>query len=258
MTTIYQHFRPEEKSFIDQVLNWKSQVEQSYAPKLTDFLDPREQEILKTVIGKNHDVQWQLFGGAHYSERKRALLYPDYFEAEKDDFQLTLFQVVYPHKFVKIEHPQVLGSLMSLGLKRNKFGDILFREEEIQFIVSKEIADYLCVQLESIGRATVKLVAKGFEEVIETNEQWQDRPITASSLRLDTILASVYNLSRQKAQAYIQSNLVKVNWTHIENPAFECREGDIISVRGLGRSKVISIEGKTKKDNWKVVIGLQK
>lgn len=39
---IYQHFRPEEREFIDQVLNWKNIVENTYAPKLTDFLDPRE------------------------------------------------------------------------------------------------------------------------------------------------------------------------------------------------------------------------
>ena len=49
--SIYQHFRPEEREFIDQVLNWKNLVENTYAPKLTDFLDPREQQILKRVDG---------------------------------------------------------------------------------------------------------------------------------------------------------------------------------------------------------------
>ena len=46
--SIYQHFRPEERGFIDQALNWKDFVENKYAPKLTDYLDPREQQILKT------------------------------------------------------------------------------------------------------------------------------------------------------------------------------------------------------------------
>ena len=50
--SIYQHFRPEERGFIDQVLNWKDFVENKYAPKLTDFLDPREQQILKMIIGQ--------------------------------------------------------------------------------------------------------------------------------------------------------------------------------------------------------------
>lgn len=43
-----------------------------------------------------------------------------------------------------------------------------------------------------------------------------------------------------------------------ENVAFDCRESDTISVRGYGRCKVIAIEGKTKKEKWKVVVGIQK
>ncbi|MDQ0270316.1 YlmH family RNA-binding protein [Cytobacillus purgationiresistens] len=258
MTTIYQHFRSEEKGFIDQVLNWKEQVEQTYAPKLTDFLDPREQEILKVIIGKNTEVRCQLFGGYQGAERQRALVYPDYYIPEEEDYQLTLFEVDYPKKFIKIEHPQVLGSLMSLGLKRSKFGDLLFKEADIQMIVSSEIADYLSMQLESIGRASVKLKVLPLNDASSVSDQWQERVITATSLRLDTIVASIYNLSRQKAQTYIQSKLVKVNWSSLENPAFECREGDMISVRGQGRSKIIVIEGKTKKAKWKVVAGLQK
>lgn len=49
--SIYQHFRPEEKDFIDQAMNWIDQVKHSYAPKLSDFLDPRQQEILTSLIG---------------------------------------------------------------------------------------------------------------------------------------------------------------------------------------------------------------
>jgi RNA-binding protein YlmH len=52
--------------------------------------------------------------------------------------------------------------------------------------------------------------------------------------------------------------LVKVNWTLIENPSFECKEGDIISVRGHGRSKIMGIEGKTKKEKWRIIAGRQK
>ena len=48
--SIYQHFRPEEKEFIDQVLTWKSYVEMNYAPKLTDFLDPREQLLFNPLL----------------------------------------------------------------------------------------------------------------------------------------------------------------------------------------------------------------
>ncbi|MCM3572851.1 RNA-binding protein [Mesobacillus subterraneus] len=256
--SIYQHFRPEEREFIDQVINWKEYVEQNYAPKLTDFLDPREQQILSTVIGKHPDVKWELFGGASGTERKRAFLFPEYLEAKKEDFQVKLFRIDYAKKFVNIEHRQVLGSLMSLGLKRGKFGDILIDGDDVQFFAAEEIADYIRLQLESIGRASIGLSELPLEQAAAIAEEWNEMNTTVSSLRLDTVMSALFNLSRQKSQLLIQHGQVKVNWTGIENTAFECGEGDVISARGYGRAKIITIEGKTKKDKYRVVAGRKK
>ncbi|MEH7882849.1 RNA-binding protein [Bacillus sp. JJ1609] len=255
---IYQHFRPEEREFIDQVINWKEYVEQSYAPKLTDFLDPREQQILATIIGKHPEVKWELFGGAACAERKRALLFPEYLEVQSADFQVKLFGIEYAKKFINIEHRQVLGSLMSLGLKRGKFGDILIEGENVQFFAATEIAEYIRLQLESIGRASINLTELPLEQAVAIDDEWNEMNETVSSLRLDTVMSSLFNLSRQKSQMLIQHGHVKVNWTAIENTAFECGEGDILSARGFGRAKIISIEGKTKKDKYRVIAGRKK
>lgn len=255
---IYQHFREEEREFIDQVLSWKDYVETSYSPKLTDFLDPREQHIVKTLIGENGEVQYQLFGGTAESERKRAFLVPDYWTPSKADFQINLFEIDYPMKFVTIEHPQVLGSLMSLGLKRGKFGDILMRDGRVQFFIAAEVNDYMKMNLESIGRATIRLKEIELERAIEMKDLWMEQDITVSSLRLDTVISGIHHVSRQKSLTFIQHGLVKVNWTLSENPSFECAEGDLLSVRGHGRVKILSVEGKTKKDKWRIVVGRQK
>jgi RNA-binding protein YlmH len=255
---IYQHFRPEERDFIDQVLSWKDYVESSYSPKLTDFLDPREQHILKTLIGENGSITYKLFGGISEGERKRALIMPDYFLPTEKEFQINLFEIDYPIKFVSIEHPQVLGSIMSLGLKRGKFGDILMKDGRVQFFAASEISDYLKSNLESIGRASIRLKDLALEEAITMDELWMEQAITVSSLRLDTIISGIHHISRQKSQLFIQQGLVKVNWTSNENVSFECAEGDLLSVRGYGRVKILSIEGRTKKDKWRIVVGKQK
>ena len=253
--SIYQHFRPEEREFIDQVQNWRSYVENTYAPKLTDFLDPREQKVLGMIIGENHEVRFQFFGGHEQTERKRALLYPEYYVAEQEDFQLSLLEVNYPKKFVTIDHPHVLGSLMSLGLNRNKFGDIFVVDGDIQFVVAREIEDYVTLQLESIGKAKISLTKVPLNQIMMKEEHWTEMTTTISSLRLDTLLASIYNFSREKAKTYITQGLVKVNFTLNENVAFICEEGDVFSVRGEGRATIKSIEGKTKKDKWRIVVG---
>ena len=255
--SIYQHFRPEERGFIDQVLNWKEYVEQRYAPKLTDFLDPREQQIVNSIVGQQN-IKIDFFGGTDCTERKRAFLYPDYYLVTKDDFQITLFEVKYPSKFITLTHPQVLGSLMSIGMKRDKFGDILLSDERIQFLCAEEIADYVTLELKSIGKANIELITQPLSETILQKEQWSEVSITASSLRLDVILSNIYQISRQKSQTLINSGLVKVNWRVIENTSFECGVGDTLSVRGYGRSKILSFDGISKKEKWKILIGKQK
>lgn len=258
MTSIYQHFRPEEKHFIDSVLDWKEYVEFSYAPKLTDFLDPRQQFILQSVIGEGAEVRYGLFGGQERCERKRALLYPAYFEPEDKDFLVGLYEIEYPRKFIKLEHPMVLGSLMSLGIKRDKFGDILVNGDRIQFYSSVEIEPFLMTELREIGRASVNVQKLPIEEAIQVPKQWKETEISAASLRLDGIIAGAFNLSRQKSQTLIEQKIVKLNWKTVENPAEVCMEGDIISARRLGRCKIIEFLGTTKKNKARLKIGLLK
>jgi len=255
---IYQHFRPEEKEFIDQVISWRDLVEKTFTHKLTDFLDPREQHIMNMLIGDHSDVKCEFFGGEINAERKRAILMPDYEKVTQDDFQISLFEVEYPAKFITIEHPQVLGTLMSVGLKRGKFGDIILKDKRIQFFVCEDVSSYLTAQVQSIGKSTVSIVKVDLERAIASSNIWEDETITVSSLRLDTALSGIHHLSRQKSQVLIGQGLVKVNWMVIESPSFECRTGDLVSARGYGRVKILSIDGKTKKEKWRITIGKQK
>ncbi|PLS16609.1 RNA-binding protein [Bacillus sp. M6-12] len=256
--SIYQHFRPEEKEFIDQAQNLKEQVRNSYAPKLTDFLDPREQQILMSITGNDAEVKIEFFGGGEHTERKRAMLFPDYFIPGEEDYQVVLFEVIYPKKFVAMEHRQILGTLMSLGLKREKFGDVLISGDSVQIVAAKEIENYLLANLNKVGKSAVALKEKPLEKIIQAEEKWEETVTTVSSMRLDVVLSSLLNLSREKTKALIISGKVKVNFKEEENTSEECREGDILSVRGFGRCKILSIDGKTKKDKWRITAGRQK
>ncbi|MBM7698403.1 RNA-binding protein [Kurthia huakuii] len=258
MDNVLQHFRADEREFIEQVIEWKRQVEDFYAPKTTPFLDPRQMMIVQSIIGTTGDVQVAFHGGfVEDAERKRALLYPSYVEPTIDEFQLTLLCARYPSKFVQLKHPDVLGALLSLGLERAKFGDIRVGHDVVQFVVAAEVADYVRANLTSIAKSKVNVQeVAATSSLLQAEEKWQESVITSSSLRLDTVIASSYPaISRQKAVLYIESGKVKVNYAVREQPSFELHEADLVSIRGVGRLFIASIEGRTKKEKLRLKIG---
>ncbi|WP_010172300.1 RNA-binding protein [Bacillus coahuilensis] len=255
---IYQHFRPEEKEFIDTVIRWKEEVANQYAPKLTDFLHPRERQIVEAIIGSQSEVLVSFEGLLPDAERKRCLIYPDYFQPKIEDFDLALLEVEYPRKFITLEHRQILGALMSLGIRREKYGDILLSDDRIQLIAANELKSYITLQFTEVGKSQIELIEKNRKEIIQPNEEWSEYQTTVSSLRLDVMLSTLLKISRNKAQAYITTNKVKVNWREEDRVSFICEPGDMISVRGKGRLKIFSLDGQTKREKWKVTAGLLK
>ncbi|MFC7372095.1 RNA-binding protein [Fictibacillus iocasae] len=255
---IYQHYRPEEHAFIDKVNGWKLAVAEQYTVRLTDFLNPREQFILQQVIGNHPDVSLSFWGGSSYSERKRALIHPPFVPAENEDFSITCFEVNYPAKFVKLEHKDILGALMNLGVKREKYGDIVISGETIQLSAASEIAGYLRLSFEKAGRASVTLNELEPGMFLGAREEYTEKNGTVSSLRLDAVMSEMYSISRSKASALIAGGKVKVNWRQVENTSFELEGGDYVSVRGYGRSKLFSIDGQTKKDKQRIRYGILK
>lgn len=252
---LYQHFHANEKPLINEMLEWAADVKTRYIPKRSDFLDPREQDIARSVIGADADVTLSFWGGTENAERKRLLLLPPYEQPEDNDYGLVLFSLEYPRKFASISHPDLLGALMSLGIKREKFGDLLLKDGQVQVMAAEEIAAYIQINLTEVGHSPVKLEEIPVTEMLEVTERWDEHDGTVSSLRLDAVAAEIYHVSRGKVTPLIQKGLVKVNWKVIDQPAFLLNEGDHVSIRGMGRSKLIAVSGKTKKDKWRIVTG---
>ncbi len=255
MDSILQHFRKDEQPFIENAIGWIREVENLYIPKLTDFLNPRERYIVQSLFGGN-DLLVSEEGAFINAERKRMLIYPNYHVPEPQDYQVTVFKVKYPTKFLTLQHKDVLGSLMSLGIDRSKFGDIRMIDDEVQFVVATELKDYMVANFTSIGKAKVSVEeVEDKEAYITFSDKWIESTQIVSSMRLDAIIASLINLSRQKAAALIKGEKVRVNWTTENNPAEELFEEDILSIRGFGRFKVIATEGRTRKDKVRLIIG---
>ncbi|MHC5269052.1 YlmH family RNA-binding protein [Enterococcus sp. LJL98] len=253
---VYQHFRNDERPFIDLVGDWLEQVSFQYAPYLTEFLDPRQAYILETLIRQESDLSFQFWGGYEAAERKRCLIYPDYYEPTQEDFELSLFEVNYPKKFTQLSHGKVLGTLIGSGVKREMFGDILSDGEHWQVFLAAEVASYVQLQVTKMGNVTVRLEPRNYTQILTPKDGWSEEKTTVSSLRLDTVISTVFNISRQRSKQLIEAGKIKINWVEVQRPDFMLDLLDIVSIRGFGRIQLQGIEGKTKKEKIRLTLGV--
>ncbi len=217
---------------------------------LTSFLDPRGQYILNVIVGSFQDLEVTFYGGP-FAERQRAIIAPDYFQPEVEDFEIILFEIDYPQKFVTLQHQHVLGTIMSLGIERDQLGDIVV-DESIQFTLTKQLESYIILELNKIKDATVKLNAIPIKDMIQSKENWHSFETTVSGLRLDVVLKEMIRKSRSISKQLIEKKRVKVNHTIIDSADFQLDKGDLLSIQGYGRAMVVDIGGKTKKDKTRI------
>lgn len=257
MMGIYQHFRKEEHPFIDQVLSWKEDVERTYRYKLTDFLDPREQQIVESIVGTNDvDLKLASYGGHEHTERKRMIIAPFYEEITDEMFQISVMEASYPTKFVSIQHRDVMGAFLSLGITRDKLGDIFVPDGKFQIIVCEEIAPYVKINLTEVKNAHVSLKKISATDLHIKEPQWLSSEQIVSSLRLDAVVKEIYGLSRKQAANYIEKKLVKVNFKVVDRVDYQLFAGDLISLRGKGRSKLVDVNGQTRKNKLRITTAI--
>ena len=78
----------------------------------------------------------------------------------------------------------------------------------------------------------------------------QDVTGTVSSVRLDSVLAVAFGLSRNKAIPYIEGGQVYVNARQVVSNGYGLHPGDLISVRGLGKFRYIDVRNQSKKGKY--------
>ncbi|MBD2870112.1 YlmH family RNA-binding protein [Paenibacillus arenilitoris] len=253
---LYDHFQPEEKPFVDRALEWIERSAQQHELKRTDFLDPRQAQIVAMLANRNPDVRVRFDGGYALAERKRALIGPDYRDLDGEAIGLSVLAVHGPGQArLELDHGDFLGALLGLGIKRDRIGDIHVHEGFCHIIVTDEIADYLNIHLRQVHRMNVLTDILPLAELQAVVPKLEEISITVASMRLDGIASDVYRVSRSKIVDPIRAGRCRVNWKAEEDPSSPLREGDVVSFKGLGRFKVLEVDGVTKKGRIRVHIG---
>ena len=247
----------EDRLLLAKVLDRAEQAQNRNVPTATDFLSPQQQMLaldLLRLVGIP-ESSYVCTGGYDGAERKLMLFLPDWLEAEDAETQspIRCLRAAF-HTEYTLTHRDFLGSLMGLGIVREKTGDILVGPDSADLLVLESVADFLLQSWDSAGRAklTVTAIDPGYIHIPEV--KCQEVRDTVSSLRLDAVASTGFRMARGKAADLIASGRVQVNWRECTKPDKLLSAGDTVSARGFGKFELTEVGGVTRKGRTSIVL----
>lgn len=220
----------------------------------TCFLSLRELDMTRYLFG---DVPGLVsFGGYENAERQMLVYLPEYLDesalVEDGSPVVCLWATFYEGD--SPSHRDFLGALMGAGIARETVGDICVGKGSCDFFVSTEIAPYILQNFTSAGRTRLHLEQISLSEVCVPEPEVKEIKDTVSSLRLDSIISSGFRIGRSAAAQYVTAGKAAIDGLPCEKPDKQVGAGAKISVRGMGKIKLKTVNGLTKKGRISVVI----
>ena len=236
-----------------RLLDLSRQADRKGIVLFSDFLNLNELNIYHQSE-KLFATRTECFGGIPCAERQMIAFLPDalYYDYE---YPIQIIEVTPSSKrFAEdLTHRDYLGALMNLGIERSKVGDIIVEDQKGLIFVKEELAKYIADNLTVVRHTNVNTsIGKGVK--VDYEPRFEELKGTVSSIRLDSVLALAYPLSRSKITAQIEAGKVFVNGKLITSNGYRLKDNDIISVRKMGRIAYDGILSETKKGRYLISV----
>jgi RNA-binding protein YlmH len=233
----------EERDLLARILDLADLARHSRQPQFTDFYDPYHTGLIISALERLPGLLYGLEGGYPEAERQMVIICPDHINPADLSGGAGFLSVEGNFRRNSPSHRDFLGSLLGLGLKRGKVGDILVNDRGAQIVVAAGVVNYIKGNLLKVARWMVELKEISREELAPSERKSKEISATVASLRLDAVAAAGYGISRAKMSAAIASEKVQLNWQSCRDTSRAVREGDVISFKGRGRLEISEVKG---------------
>ena len=226
----------------------------------TDFLNMAEISVAKKYLKENKINNFVFYGGREEADRNILLFYPEKISLEmlEKNYEkiLEVIRIKLPNG-IEYEHRDFLSGIMKLGIKREKFGDIVVTDFGADIISLSEVSQYLVDGLKNLTRfKKSEIKVENIKELKVVENEFEDIKIIISSIRLDNFVSELARCSRTNAQEIIKEGRVFINQINEYKDDKKVNINDIITIRGKGKFIFSGIEKETK--SGRLLINMKK
>ena len=207
-----------------------------YRKEATFFLDPKEQLELAKKLKKE---PYQIY--KPYPDSEKNIFYI------KEEPKVILYEI---KSKIPLEHREILGTLFSLNITSELFGDIVITNNHYYIYALESIAPYIKNNLLLIKNSRIELIEVPLETLKEYHKEYETIEIIASSTRIDTVISRLIQTSRPNIIEKIKNKEIILNYDILKNNSYQLKENDIFSIRRYGKYQYIGIKKETKSKNY--------
>ena len=206
----------------------------------TNFLTLNEIGETKKHLHKN---EYQIY--EPFEEATKCILY------KKEIPNIKLYKI---NCKTEIRHQDVLGTIFSLGLKEDTFGDIVKYNNSFYIFLLPQIDSYLKFNLTEIKNNPITLEEVDLSTKEKFKQEYNRKEYIVSSLRIDNVISTITNESRLKVLEHFKNKEVILNYQEELKPTRILKENDVFSIRRYGKYKYTKILKQTKKGGYIIEI----
>lgn len=206
----------------------------NYQP--TFFLDPKEQNDLKMKLKKN---EYKVF--YPYKDSEKVIFYIN------EVPEVILYEIKSKQE---LRHQDILGTMYSLNISPEMFGDIVLDNGRYFIYVLKLFQNYFEMNFTKVRNSSIELVRCDLDYLEDFERKYETIEIIVSSERIDTVISSIIHCNRAMIKDKIKDKEILLNHELLKNNSYVLRVGDVFSIRRFGKYKYMGIIKQTKKDNY--------
>ena len=227
-------------------------MEKAYKSNSVVFTDEFiKQEIAVKVLqsAAKIGVKAELFGFFEDAERN-IIGFSEYGISEPE---IKILEVNCSNKFKVLKHSDYLGTVMSLGLKREKFGDLVLKNGICYIPCEAKTAEYVFENLKQVSTVPCRIKIYDYFEIEPVMPDFEEKIILAAAFRADALVSEICNISRREAEEIILEGNLTVNHNEIRDKSYIIKENTIISIRKYGKYKIEKSVGESKSGKLKII-----
>lgn len=243
----------EDKLLLARILDKYEQMERRGIPTATAFLSPRQQAMAQALLNSaGIRGGYRFDGGFADAERKLIVFLPEW--AEDGEDEVAFVRAAFHGSDSTLTHRDILGSLMGLGITRERVGDILVSPHSADVAAAPQLVDFLLREWDSAGRVRLSVSRISREELTVPQVKITQVNDTVSSLRLDAVVSAAFSMSRGKAAELIAAGKVSLDHTPCIKSDKAVGQDSTITARGFGKAVVRECSRVSKKGRIILVI----